>query len=79
MTTFIKFLNQIKTVPRCIDCKHHIITNAQNMYATAKCKEIKYISPDTGELNKYEYAYIARSDDKMCGPHGSKFDPKNVV
>jgi hypothetical protein len=79
MTTFIKFLNQIKSVPRCIDCKNYLVTNTENMYAAAKCKKVKYNSCHTQEVNQYEYAYIARSDDKMCGPHGSKFDPKNIV
>lgn len=80
--TFIKFLNQIKTVPKCIDCKHYLLQDTKYylsegtkyMYSEAKC--IKNIVPCslTGAY-KYEYAYIARSENSMCGPKGLKFEP----
>ena len=77
MTTFIRYLNSIKSIPRCIDCKHYLITRpnrGSNIYATAKCTRVLYQCSDTG-LNKFEYAYIARSSDKICGPNGTMFLP----
>ena len=77
MTTFIRHLNSIKFAPRCIDCKYYLITGpnrGENIYATAKCTRVLYQCSDTG-LNKFEYAYIARSSENMCGPTGTKFMP----
>ena len=47
------------------------------MYAEAKC--LKNIVPCslTG-VYKPEYAYIARSENTMCGPKGFKFEPKEL-
>ena len=79
--TFIKFLNQIKTVPKCIDCKHYLLQDTKyysfegtkDMYSEAKClKNIVHCS-NTG-VYKTEYAYIARSENSMCGPQGLKFE-----
>lgn len=67
-------LNLIKSKP-CINCKHYIISETNN-YATAKCNRVLYQSSDTG-LNKFEYAYIVRSDDKLCGIKGKKFVKKD--
>jgi hypothetical protein len=74
--TFIKFLKQIKHLPKCIDCKNYLLQDTKYMYAEAKC--LKNIVPCslTG-LYKPEYAYIARSENSMCGPKGFKFEPKN--
>lgn len=83
--TFIKFFNQIKIYTpaqrNCVGCKHYLITGPIklsdpeiNIYSTAKCTKIKYHSTNTGKI-KYEYAYIARSDNTMCGPYGLNFDP----
>lgn len=77
MTTFIRHLNSIKFSPRCIDCKYYLISRPStedNIYATAKCTRFLYKCSDTG-LNKFEYAYIARSSETMCGPSGTKFMP----
>jgi hypothetical protein len=84
--TFIKFFNQIKTIPnkplpKCIDCKHYSLQDTKYylsqgtkyMYAEAKClKNIVHCS-NTG-VYKSEYAYIARSENSMCGPKGLKFE-----
>jgi hypothetical protein len=79
--TFIRFFNSINLAPRCIDCKHYLITKLitgpvirENAYATAKCKIAIHRCSDTGEY-KYEYAYIVRSDEKMCGSKGANFLP----
>ena len=76
--TFIHYLKGIKIAPRCINCKHYLIsepiTTAENIYATARCTKTIYRCSDTGET-KFEYAYIVRSAEKMCGPKGSKFVP----
>jgi hypothetical protein len=85
--TFIKFFNQIKIyIPinrHCVGCKHYLITGPMKLsdidtetsiYSTAKCTKIMYHSSDTGKV-KYEYAYIARSDDTMCGPYGLNYEP----
>lgn len=66
----------IKNVPKCIDCKHFFFTE-KNVFSTAKCKKFVYNSLDTKEI-KYEYAYIARSEDKLCGPHGFKHEPNKI-
>jgi len=73
----IRCLNSIKLAPRCIDCKHYLITEPNrgaNIYATAKCTRVIYKCSDTG-VNKFEYAYITRSEEKMCGPNGVHFLP----
>jgi hypothetical protein len=80
--TFIRFLNQIKTVPKCVDCKHyslqdikyHLIQGTTHMYAEAKCLKTIVRCSNTG-LYKSEYAYIARGENVMCGPKGLKFEP----
>ena len=75
MTTFIQFFKNIKPVPRCIDCKYYLIeklNSSDNMYNSAKCLNTVVYSKDT-ESFKFEYAYIARSDNKMCGSNGNKF------
>ena len=82
MTTFIRFLNQIKTVPKCIDCKHyslqdikyHLIQGTTYKYAEAKCLKNIVRCSNTG-LYKSEYAYIARGENDMCGTKGLKFEP----
>lgn len=85
--TFIKFFNQIKTIPnkplpKCIDCKNYslqdtksyLIGNTKYVYSEAKC--LKNIVPCslTG-VYKPDYAYIARSENSMCGLKGLKFEP----
>ena len=65
-------LKFIKNIPKCLDCKHFL--KDKNLYSASKCKKIIYNSADTKE-NKFEYTYIARSEDKLCGPLGSKFEP----
>lgn len=73
----INYLNQNKIVPRCLDCKHCIIPGlitGEDIYSTAKCAKVIYQSQDTGKI-KLEYAYIARSNDKMCGLSGKNFTP----
>lgn len=80
------FHNFIKNVPKCIDCKHFLVTETKNVFANARCKKIIYNNVDQNVLRKYEnaylheyeYAYIARSLDSLCGPHGHKFEPKRV-
>lgn len=75
--TFIKYFNSIKFARCCIDCKHYLITGPNrgaNIYATAKCTRVIYKCSDTG-VNKFEYAYITRSNEKMCGPNGINFSP----
>jgi len=76
--TFIRYLNSTKFVPRCTDCKHFLITGpvttAENLLATARCTKTIYKCSDTGQ-HKYEYTYIVRSDEKMCGPKGINFSP----
>lgn len=82
--TFIKFLNQIKAVPKCIDCKHYSLQDTKSylfqgtnyMYSEAKCLKNIVQCSDSG-LYKSEYAYIARSESSMCGPQGLKFELKN--
>ena len=66
-------LKFIKNIPKCVDCKHFFFTE-KNVYSTSKCKKIIYSSLDTKE-NKFEYTYIARSEDKLCGPLGTKYEP----
>ena len=73
--TFIQFFNNIKNVPRCIDCKYYFISKVNgktNMYNTAECIKNVVKCTDTGFL-KFEYAYIARNDNKICGHAGSQF------
>ena len=76
--TFIRFFNQIKFVPLCTKCKHFLITEpittAENILATARCTKTIYKCSDTGET-KFEYTYIVRSEEKMCGPMGTNFEP----
>ena len=80
--TFIRFLKQIKPVPKCVNCKHYslqdtksyLIQNTTYMYAEAKCLKNIVQCSDSG-LYKSEYAYIARSENSMCGPKGLKFEP----
>jgi hypothetical protein len=72
--TFIRFFNQIKTtnpIPRCIDCKYYLLKNS---YANNRCSRVIYKCSDT-DTYKFEYAYIVRSDGKMCGPKGTSFEP----
>ncbi len=82
--TFIRFLNQIKNVPRCIDCKnyslqdtkYYLVQDTKYTYSEAKC--LKNIVPcSLSGVYKPEYAYIARSENSMCGPKGLKFEAKN--
>ncbi len=74
--TFNRFL---KYVPECIDCKHFIPANhSQNSYAVGKCRKIIYRSADYKGEYQAEFAYIARSDDRFCGPHGKNFESKRV-
>jgi hypothetical protein len=76
--TFIRFFNQIKFVPLCTKCKHFLITEpvttAENILATSRCMKTIYKCSDT-DTYKYEYTYIVRSDEKMCGPKGTSFEP----
>lgn len=81
--SFTTFLKQIKTVPRCVDCKNYslqdtkyfLTQNTNYIYSEAKC--LKYIVPcSTTGLHKQEYAYIARSEHTMCGPKGTNFIKK---
>lgn len=71
--SLIRCLNKMKFGPRCIDCKHYLITGLQHI-GTAKCTRVSYRCSDTG-LRRFEYAYIARSVDDMCGPDGKYFSP----
>ena len=81
--TFSKFLKQIKPIPKCIDCKnyslqdtkYYLIQDTKYAYAEAKCLKNIVQCSLTG-LYKPEYAYIARSENSMCGPKGLKFEPK---
>jgi len=77
--TFIKFLNQIKIVPKCIDCKYYLMidVNSKNRYAESRCLKNVVKCSLTG-LHKPEYAYIARSENSMCGPKGTNFYKKDV-
>jgi hypothetical protein len=73
--TFIRFFNQLKTtipVKKCIDCKHYLKSEPMS-YANNQCTRVIYRCSDTG-VNKFEYAYIARADEKICGPSGSNFE-----
>lgn len=76
--TFIRYLKGVKFVPLCTKCKHFLITEpvttAENILATARCTKTIYKCSDTGET-KFEYAYIVRSEEKMCGPKGINFSP----
>lgn len=63
----------IKNIPKCLDCRHFFFTE-KNVLSTSKCKKVIYNSVDTKE-NKFEYTYIARSEDTLCGPYGKKFEP----
>lgn len=80
--TLIQFLKTIKPIPRCVDCKHYMLQDTKYylnegnkyMYAEAKCLKNIVQCSDTG-LYKAEYAYIARSENSMCGPRGFKFEP----
>jgi hypothetical protein len=72
--TFIRFFNQIKASPpikKCTDCKYYLLKDS---YANNKCSRVIYKCSDTG-VNKFEYAYIARADVKICGPKGVNFLP----
>jgi hypothetical protein len=81
MTTFIHFFKNIKFVPLCTNCKHFLIiepiTTAENLLATARCRKTIYKCSDTG-AHKYEYAYIARNENTMCGHNGRNFEQKNA-
>ena len=80
MTTFINLFKNIRFVPRCIDCKYYLmenINNNENKYNTAKCMKNVIKCTDTG-AHKYEYAYIARSENTMCGHNGANFEQKNA-
>lgn len=70
-------LKFIKNIPKCVDCKHFFIDIEKNIYSTSKCKKIIYNSVDTKD-NKFEYTYIARSEDKLCGPHGFKHESNKI-
>jgi hypothetical protein len=76
--TFIRYLKGVKFVPLCTNCKHFLITGpvttSENILATARCTKTIYKCSDTGQ-HKYEYAYIVRSEEKMCGPNGINFSP----
>jgi hypothetical protein len=76
--TFIHFFNQLKTtsIKRCTDCKHYLQTSPTS-YANNRCTIVIYKCLDTC-VNKYEYAYIARSNGQICGPKGSKFLQKDI-
>jgi hypothetical protein len=67
-------MNFIKNIPKCVDCKHFFFKE-KNVFSTSKCKQIIYNSLDT-KRNNFEYSYIARSEEKLCGPSGTKFEPK---
>jgi len=70
--TFIRFFNQIKTtklIPRCVDCKYYLLKDS---YANNRCARVIYRCLDTG-VNKFKYAYIARAEEKLCGPKGTNF------
>jgi hypothetical protein len=43
------------------------------MYSEAKCFKNIVMCSNTG-VYKAEYAYIARSENSMCGPQGLKFE-----
>jgi hypothetical protein len=53
------------------------INNNENRYSTAKCMKNVIKCTDTGSF-KFEYAYIARNENTMCGHNGSKFEQKNA-
>ena len=76
--TFIHYLKGAKFVPLCTKCKHFLIsepiTTAENILATSKCTKSIYRCSDTGAI-KFEYAYIVRSEEKMCGPKGINYQP----
>lgn len=71
---YFRMFNLIKFNP-CISCKHHLISEKNNL-ATAKCTRVLYKCSDTDEY-KHEYAYIVRSDDKLCGIKGKHFVKKD--
>lgn len=74
--SFTRFL---KYVPECIDCKHFIPPiNTTNIYVVGKCKKILYKSVENKGEYQAEFAYIARSDNRICGPHGKSFEAKRV-
>ena len=80
--TFIKYLKQIKPVPKCIDCKnyslqdtkYYLTQDTKYVYSEAKCLK-NIVSCSLTGVYKPEYAYIARSENSMCGPKGFKFEP----
>lgn len=77
--TFIRFFNQLKTIPvikRCTNCKYYLITE-NSSYANNLCVRVIYKCSDTC-VNKYEYAYITRADKEICGPNGSHFLQKYI-
>jgi len=70
--TFIRFFNKIKTliaVKKCNNCKYYLLKDS---YANNKCGRVIYKCSDTG-TSKFEYAYIARADETMCGPKATNF------
>jgi hypothetical protein len=70
--TLIRFFNQIKTmqtIPRCVDCKYYLLKDS---YANNRCVRVIYNCPDTS-VTKFEYAYIARANETLCGPKGANF------
>ena len=75
--TLIKFLNQLKPVKQCIGCKFWFVKGAKTMESdiSARCRRVLKSANDNNDDNRYEYAYIARSDNEMCGPKGLKFEP----
>ena len=42
---------------------------------SARCRRVLKSANDNNDDNRYEYAYIARSDNEMCWPKGLKFEP----
>ena len=80
MKTFIHLFKNIKLVPKCIDCKYYLmenLNNNENRYSTAKCMKNVIKCSDTG-AHKFEYAYITRSENLLCGHNGRNFEEKNA-
>jgi hypothetical protein len=80
MKRFLNIYITKTTLPKlCIDCKYFVGEESRWPYDDApqakygKCKLFGKINLVSGEIN-YEYASLAREDDKMCGKNGKLFE-----
>ena len=77
MISAIRLKNMTKlntgVINRCVDCKHWLKNNTENNTQDQPlCKMFLSINREW-DIYRYEYSYIARSEERLCGRKGKYF------